>query len=118
MNRFTSKKHTRSGHVSLLLWLLLLGAGRAFAQGEVVIDFEKAEISGRWVESWEDKGAVFAPAHAPTKSKAKAKLMFFSHLPDGRKGILSAMADEPIPVRVRFTNSCTSVRLVLWGSTG
>ena len=100
-----------------LLILLLLVTGRLFGQTNVVIDFEKAEITGRWFDSWEDKGVLFAPAHPPTKSKAKARLMFFPHLPSGHKGILSAMADDPIPVRAQFTNGCSSVTLVLWGST-
>lgn len=82
-----------------------------------LITFEKAEITGRWVDSWEDKGVVFTPAHAPTKSKAKARLMFFPHSPSGRKGILSAMAVDPIPVRVSFTNGCSSVTISFWGST-
>jgi hypothetical protein len=99
-------------------FVLLLVVGRMFGQGEEVIDFEKAEITGRWVDSWEDKGVVFTPAHSPSKSKAKARLMFFPHIPSGRKGILSAMADDPIPVRARFTNDCSSVTAVFWGSTG
>jgi len=98
--------------------LLLLVTGRVFAQTNVVIDFEKAEITGRWVDSWEDKGVVFTPAHPPTKSKAKARLMFFPHVPSGHKGILSAMADDPIPVRAWFTNGCSTATVVLWGSTG
>jgi hypothetical protein len=101
-----------------VLILLLLVTGRVFGQTNVVINFEKAEITGRWVDSWEEKGVLFTPAHPPTKSKAKARLMFFPHLPSGRKGILSAMADDPIPVRAQFTNGCSSVTLVLWGSTG
>ena len=83
-----------------------------------MIDFEKAEITGRWVDSWAEQGVLFTPAYAPTKSQAKARLMFFPHLPSGHKGILSAMADDPIPVRAQFTNGCTSVTVVLWGSTG
>jgi len=98
--------------------LLLLVTCRVFSQTNVVIDFEKAEITGRWVDSWSEKGVLFMPAHPPTKSQAKARLMFFPHLPSGRKGILSAMADDPIPVRAHFTNGCCSVTLVLWGSTG
>jgi hypothetical protein len=82
-----------------------------------VITFDKAEITGRWVDSWEDKGVMFTPAHAPTKSKAKARLMFFPHAPSGRKGILSAMADDPIPVRASFTNGALSVTISFWGST-
>ena len=100
------------------MFLLLLATGRVFGQTNVVIDFEKAEITGRWVDSWAEQGVTFTPAHAPTKSQAKARLMFFPHQPDGHKGILSAMADDPIPVRAQFTNGCSSVTLVLWGSTG
>lgn len=103
---------------ALSIFLLLLAAARAFGQNEVVVNFEKAEITGRWIDSWEDKGVSFTPAHAPTRSKAKARLMFFPHLPSGRKGILSAMADDPIPVRARFTNNCSSVTIAFWGSTG
>jgi hypothetical protein len=100
-----------------VLWLLLT-ASLAFGHTEVVVDFEKAEITGRWIESWEDKDVVFTPAHAPTRSKAKARLMFFPHIPSNRKGILSAMADDPIPVRARFKAGATSVTVVFWGSTG
>lgn len=100
----------------MLLWLVL--GSVAFAQTNVVVDFEKAEITGRWIESWEEQGVVFTPAHAPKKSNAKARLMFFPHLPSGRKGILSAMADDPIPVKARFPTGASRVTLVLWGSTG
>lgn len=82
-----------------------------------IVIFDKAEITGRWVDSWADNGVVFTPAHAPVKSKAKARLMFFPHAPSGRKGILSAMADDPIPVRASFTNGCSSVTISFWGST-
>ena len=98
--------------------LLLLWSGGVFAQTEVVVDFEKAELTGRWVESWEEQGVVFTPAHAPTRSKAKARLMFFPLISSDRRGILSAMADDPIPVRARFPSGASSVTLVLWGSTG
>ena len=119
MNSLARMTRARTAQVLLAVavFLVSLAASRAFGQTEVAINFEKGEITGRWIESWEDNGVVFTPAHAPTKSKAKAKLMFFPHLPDGRKGILSAMADDPIPVRARFTNTCSSVTLVLWGST-
>src|ERR1041385_6450115 len=100
------------------LFFAIFLAGRASAQTNEVIDSEKAEITGRWVDSWESKGVVFTPAHAPTKSKAKARLMFFPHLPSGRKGILNAMADDPIPVRARFPNGSSSVTVEFWGSTG
>lgn len=97
---------------------LLLTARLTFGQSEVVVDFEKAEITGRWIESWKEKGVVFTPAHAPTRSKAKAKLMFFPHSPSGHKGILSAMADDPIPVRARFPTNVSSVTITFWASTG
>jgi hypothetical protein len=100
------------------LALLLTSARMAFGQTNVVVDFEKAEISGRWIESYEQKGVVFTPARAPTRSKAKAKLMFFPHIPSDRKGILSAMAEDPIPVRARFPTNASSVAIVFWGSTG
>jgi hypothetical protein len=116
-----SKKHPPAGRLSLGLVLLaffVVVRGTTFGQTGTVVDFERAEITGRWVESWEDKGVKFTPAHPPKKSKGKARLMFFPHLPSGRKGIVSAMADDPIPVRAHFTNGCSSVTLVLWGSTG
>lgn len=105
------------GTFSILLALLIV-SGLALEPTEVVVDFEKAEITGRWIESWEEKDVVFTPAHAPTRSRAKARLMFFPHLPSGRKGILSAMATDPIPVRATFPAGASSVTLVLWGSTG
>src|SRR3982751_321604 len=100
------------------LFFIISLAGRGFAQTNEVIDFEKAEITGRWVDSWEAKGVVFTPAHAPAKSKGKARLMFFPHLPSGRKGILSPLAKDPIPVLARFPNGSSSVTVEFWGSTG
>lgn len=93
-------------------------AGCFCGQAETTIDFEQAEITGRWVDSWTNQGVIFAPAHAPTRSKAKPRLMFFPHLSSGRKGILNAMADDPIPVRARFINGCSSVTVRFWGSIG
>ena len=103
----------------LLAFLFVVSAAMILsAQEETVVDFEQAEITGRWIEVWEEKGVVFTPAHEPTRSKAKARLMFFPHLSSGRIGILSAMADDPIPVKARFPNGAASVTVVLWGSTG
>lgn len=103
-----------------ILSVMFALAPRAFAQSasNVVVDFEQAEITGRWVDSWNEKGVEFTPAHAPTRSKAKAKLMFFPHLASGHKGILSAMATDPIPVRARFPEGAASVTILFWGSTG
>jgi hypothetical protein len=91
--------------------------GSAVAQTEVVVNFGKAEITGRWVDSWEENGVTFTPAHAPTRSQAKARLMFFPYESAGRKGILSAMAEDPIPVRARFASNVISVTGTFWGST-
>lgn len=111
--------HSRQSRISgIVLLLVVAWTNTVFAQTEVVVDFEKAEITGRWVDSWEEQGVVFTPAHAPTRSKAKARLMFFPHISSGRKGILSAMANDPIPVRARFPNGASSVTVVFWGSTG
>lgn len=100
------------------LFFAVLFARCAAAQSEVVINFDRAEITGRWTNSWTEPGVVFTPAHAPTRSAAQARLMFFPHAPSGKKGILSAMADDPIPVRATFSNAVSSVTVVLWGSTG
>lgn len=103
---------------TLTLVALLLSPLAAFsADGEVVITFDKAE-SGKPVPSHTEQDVVFAPARPPTKSKATAKVMFFPHLKTQRTGILNAMADEPIPVEVRFPKPAASVTLVLWGSIG
>jgi hypothetical protein len=87
------------------------------AGGEVVVTFDKAE-TGKPVARHTEQGVVFAPARPPARSKAAARVMFFPHLKTGRKGILNAMADEPIPVEVRFPKPASRVTLVLWGSIG
>ena len=91
----------------------------ALAADEVVITFDKVE-TGKPVPSYTDKdrGVEFAPAHQPTRSKAAGRVMFFPHLKTDRKGILNAMANESIPVEVRFPKPVSSVTLVLWGSIG
>ena len=99
---------------SLAVAVLLVGPP---AGGEVVVPFDKAE-TGKPVARHTEQGVVFAPAHPPAKSKATAKVMFFPHLKTERAGILNAMADEAIPVEVRFPRSVSGVTLVLWGSIG
>ena len=44
--------------------------------------------------------------------------MFFTHLSTGHKGLVCAMATEPIPVRAAFPRPVSSVTVSLWGSTG
>ena len=88
--------------------------------GEIVIDFEKAEI-GVPVTKWEEKGVTFELA-GPLKRTpaAKPRVMFFPHLATGHKGILNAMAnDQGVPLKMTLPGGgASAVTLVLWGSTG
>ena len=87
------------------------------ADGPVIITFDKVE-AGKPMASYTDRGVVFALSHPPTRSRATGRVMFFPHLKTPRKGILNAMANESIPVEVRFPKPAASVTLVLWGSIG
>ena len=101
-----------------IFFAVLLAAGVVCGiSGEIVIDFEQAEI-GKPVTNWVEKGVTFTLAHQPTKTKTAGRIMFFPHLATNHKGILCAMADEQIPVQAKFPNNVSSVTLVLWGSTG
>jgi hypothetical protein len=111
-----------------LIALLATGAAACKAAAEkTVINFEQIsilpdptndEIVTR-PESWTDQGVEFTLARQPARSRARGRLMFFSHLPSGRKGILNAMADEQeIPVRVRFPRRASEVAVEFWASTG
>lgn len=81
-----------------------------------VIDFEMAEI-GKPVESWENQGVRFELAHSPKKSTAKGRVTFFPHLGTGNKGIVNAMANEAIPIRISLADRASKVTIKLWGST-
>ena len=90
------------------------------AQGEVVVDFEKAEI-GTPVTQWEEKGVTFELAGPLQRTPAaKPRVMFFPHLATGHKGILNAMStDQGVPLKMALPGAgASSVTLVLWGSTG
>ncbi len=84
--------------------------------GELVIDFESAEI-GKPTQIYTAQDVVFELAHEPKKSKAKGRVMFFPHSGDDHKGILNAMADEAIPLRIKLPKPATKAVLTLWGST-
>ncbi len=104
------------------LCALLLAAAAGRAAEPVVVDFEAAvplgvEQKANRYPRWEEKGVVFALAHEPRQSKGKGLLMFFTHLESGRKGLVSAMATEPIPVRATFPGPVSSVTVTFWGST-
>jgi hypothetical protein len=88
-------------------------------EGELSITFDKAE-TGKPMRTYTDKdqGVEFALSRQPTTSRAPGRVMFFPHLKTTKNGILSAMANESIPVEVRFPKTASSVTLVLWGSIG
>lgn len=98
--------------------LLLIGiAPAARAADDVVITFQDAEI-GKPTPNWTAKDVIFEPAAKLKLSKAAPRIMFFPHLLTDRKGILSAMAAEAIPVQIRIPSGASKVTLVLWGSIG
>ena len=100
------------------IWIFSFVLAVSIASGaETVIDFEQATI-GKPMTNWVEKGVVFTLAHEPKQSKAAGRVMFFPHLATNHKGILCAMATEPIPVQATFPQGASSVTLVLWGSTG
>jgi len=110
--------------IALARLLLLVGAAACtWAAQEVVVDFENAvpllaDHKANRVPRWEEKGVVFTLAHEPRQTKANGMLMFFTHLATGHKGIVCAMATEPIPVRATFAKPVSSVTISFWGSTG
>jgi hypothetical protein len=101
-----------------LALLLLAGLVPVNHAGEIVIDFEQADI-GKPVPTWTDQGVVFKLAGPLAHSKAVGRIMFFPHIATNHKGLLNAMATEQaIPVQATFPNAVSRVTLVLWGSTG
>lgn len=88
---------------------------RASAE-ETTINFENVEI-GKPLPNYVEQDVRFELAHAPKKSAAKGRIMFFPHLGDDHKGILNAMADEAIPLRISFPRPAAKAALTLWGST-
>src|SRR5579863_7485118 len=109
---------------SVMKWLLLLGVtAYGWAAEETVVDFENAvpllaDHKANRLPRWEEKGVVFTLARDPQLTKGKGLLMFYTHLSTGHKGILCAMATEPIPVRATFPKPASSVSVSFWGSTG
>jgi hypothetical protein len=109
-------------HAAIIGLAVVCGVGAPAAAGppaggEVVITFDAVE-TGKPTASYTDQGVVFAPSRRPTTSRAAGRVMFFPHLKTPRKGILNAMANESIPVEVRFPRPVARVTLVLWGSIG
>jgi hypothetical protein len=87
------------------------------ADGPVTITFDNVE-TGKPLASYADQGVEFALSRKPARSRAAGRVMFFPHLKTKRKGILNAMANEAIPVEIRFPKPVSKVTLVLWGSIG
>ncbi len=103
---------------SLAVLALMVGIPPAARAGEIVIDFEQAEI-GKPIPTWIENGVVLNLAGPLTHSKAKGRITFFPHLATNRKGILNAMSTEQaIPVQATFPKLASTVTLALWGSTG
>jgi hypothetical protein len=98
----------------LLLFSIAL---KARAADDVVITFEDGEV-GKPTPSWTAKDVTFEPSGKLKFSKAAPRIMFFPHLLTDKKGILSAMAAEAIPVQIRIPSGASKVTLVLWGSIG
>ncbi len=103
--------------------LVLLASCPALHAAEQVVDFEAvvpllADQKANRVPKWVEKDVTFALAWEPKKTKGNGLLGFFTHLESGRKGLVCAMATEPIPVRATFPKPVSSVDVSLWASTG
>jgi hypothetical protein len=97
------------------LVLLAACAASARADDEVVITFADVDV-GKPIPSWSGQGVIIEPAGKLKRSKAAPRVMFFPHLKTDRKGILSAMAAEAIPVQIRIPAGASRATLVMWGS--
>src|SRR5579872_5269489 len=104
-------------HAGTIVLTVLALAAAAPAAEPVVITFDRAE-TGKPMANYTDQGVVFAPARRPATGRAAGRVMFFPHLKTPHSGILNAMANESIPVEIRFPKAAASVTLVLWGSIG
>lgn len=97
--------------------LAILGSLGVPADGTLILTFDATE-TGKPMPSYKDQGVVFVLSRPPTRSRAAGRVTFFPHLKTPRKGVLNAMANESIPVEVRFPKPVAAVTLVLWGSIG
>ena len=111
----------RAAAASLLL--MLCATAGVWCADRVVVDFQKAvpllpDGNANRIPRWEEQGVVFTLAHEPRQTKGQGLLLFFTHLSSGHKGIVSAMATEPIPVRATFPAPVSAVEVSFWASTG
>ncbi len=103
-------------YLTIIVLAALCYAGDSY-DVPTTLSFDSAE-TGKPMPSYKDQGVEFALSHPPSRSRAAGRVMFFPHLKTTRKGILNAMADESIPVEIRFPKPVAAVTLVLWGSIG
>lgn len=96
--------------------VLLLVCAHVVRGADHVVDFEDVEV-GKPTPSWEGRGLRIELLHAPKKNKAVGRITFFPHLGTGHKGVVNAMANEAIPLRINFITSAKKVTATLWGST-
>jgi hypothetical protein len=95
--------------------LLAVSGAAVRAEDERIIRFAEVEV-GKPMASWTGQGVTIEPAGALRRSKATPRVMFFPHLKTDKKGILSAMAAEAVPVKIRVPEGASRVTLVMWGS--
>jgi hypothetical protein len=95
--------------------LVAVGAVGVRAEDELVITFADAEV-GKPMPLWSGQGVTIEPAGKLRRSQAAPRVMFFPHLKTDKKGILSAMAAEAIPIQIRIPDGASRVTLVMWGS--
>ena len=98
------------------MFLALSSLANLARSDDRILDFEMVE-TGKPTIHWEEQGVRIELAHAPKKSKAVGRITFFPHVGTGRKGVVNAMANEAIPLRVRFESPAAKVNAKLWGST-
>jgi hypothetical protein len=103
------------GLTFIAIGLLACGSAVVRAEDERVVTFADVAV-GKPLPSWSGEGVTIEPAGPLKRSKAAPRVMFFPHLKTDKNGILSAMAAESIPVRVRFPDGASRVTLVMWGS--
>lgn len=104
-----------SGPKFIAVCLLAFGSAAVRAEDERVVTFANVDV-GKPLPAWSGQGVTIEPAGPLKRSKAAPRVMFFPHLKTDKNGILSAMAAESIPVRVRIPDGASRVTLVMWGS--
>lgn len=103
-------------HIGGAAMVVLLACANVSWGADQIVDFEDVEM-GKPTPNWQGHGLRIELLHAPKKNKAVGRITFFTHLGTGHKGVVNAMANESIPLRVNFNTSARKVTATLWGST-